>query len=79
MANIPAEKLRKRAMMCLECGVCNQARKKQKGLAYWFVRVVEGKFCPMCKALEQITGQPAHKPLTQEQIEKIKNYGKDQQ
>jgi len=57
------EKDRKRAQQCLECSVCNSARKKQKGLAFWFVKVIEGSICPYCKAYEKVYGRKAHEPV----------------
>ncbi len=36
-----------------------------------FVKLVDRKLCPSCKALEQITGKRAYEPLTQEDIDKI--------
>jgi hypothetical protein len=42
--------------------VCGHARKTQKGLAFWFVRCVEGSVCPYCKAYERVYGRKAHEP-----------------
>jgi len=64
-------KLRAKAKMCLECPICKKARQKQGGLAYLFVKLVDRKICPSCKALEQITGKRAYEPLTQDDIGKI--------
>jgi uncharacterized protein CbrC (UPF0167 family) len=50
------------AQRCIECPVCTGARKKQKGLAFWFVRRVEGSLCPYCKAYERVYGRKAHEP-----------------
>ena len=57
------EKDRKKAQQCLECPVCNRARKKQKGLAFLFVKFVEGSICPSCKAYEKVFGRKAHEPV----------------
>ena len=57
------EKDRKMAQICLDCKVCTQARAKQKGLAYWFVKKIEGSFCPFCKAYEKVYGRKAHEPV----------------
>lgn len=51
------------ARKCLECPVCKRARRKQRGLAYWFVKKVEGALCPNCKAYERVYGRKAHEPL----------------
>jgi len=54
------EKDRKMAKQCLECPVCKHARKKQRGIAYWFVKKIEGGICPFCKAYERVYGKKAH-------------------
>ncbi len=54
---------RRRAEGCLKCPVCNHARKKQHGLAFWFVKRVENKLCPQCRAYEKVYGRKAHEPL----------------
>jgi hypothetical protein len=51
------------AQRCVECLVCRHARKTQKGLAFWFVKTIEGKFCPYCQAYEKVYGQKAHQPV----------------
>lgn len=58
---------RKLAQGCLTCPVCRRARAKQKGLLYWFVRKVEGKLCPQCKAYEKVYGRKAHEPIPPQQ------------
>ena len=57
------EKDRERAQQCLQCPVCRRARKKQKGLAFWFVKHVEGGVCPACKAYEKVYGRKSHEPI----------------
>ena len=54
---------REMARRCLECPVCNSARTKQKGLAFWFVKTIEGSLCPYCKAYERVYGRKAHEPI----------------
>lgn len=54
---------REMAKQCLECPVCGMARKKQKGIAYWFVKKIEGGICPYCRAYERVYGKKAHEPL----------------
>jgi len=56
------ERDRKMAELCRVCTVCKRARKMQRGLAYWFVKKIEGSFCPMCKAYEKVYGRKAHEP-----------------
>ncbi len=56
------EKDKKRAQLCAECGVCQRARNKQKGLAYTLVKTFEG-ICPFCKAYEKVYGRKAHDPV----------------
>jgi len=57
------EKDRKKAQGCLDCPVCKRARKKQKGLAYLFVKLLERGLCPNCKAYEKVYGRKAHEPV----------------
>lgn len=57
------EKDRKKAQGCVDCPVCKRAREKQKGLAFWFVKVLEGGICPNCKAYEKVYGRKAHEPV----------------
>jgi len=59
------EKDRERAQQCLECQVCNYARKKQKGLVFWFVKSVESQICPYGKAYEKVYGRKPHEPIPQ--------------
>jgi len=58
---------RARAQKCLECPVCSRAREKQRGLAYWFVKRIEGGICPYCKAYEKVYGRKAHEPVPAEE------------
>jgi hypothetical protein len=60
------EKDRELAQKCVECNLCVSAREKQKGLAYWFVRILEGGLCPACKAYERVYGRKAHEPDPQQ-------------
>ena len=57
------DKDRAMAKRCRECPVCGHARKRQRGLAFWFVRGIEGSLCPYCKAYERVYGRRAHEPL----------------
>ena len=59
------EKDRQRAKVCLEkCTVCRSAREEQKGAKYWFVKNVESRSCPWCRAYAKVYGRKAHEPLT---------------
>ncbi len=51
------------AQKCLECPVCRRARRKQRGLAYFFVKRIEQGICPYCQAYERVYGRKAHEPL----------------
>lgn len=51
---------REMAQKCVECTICTTARKKQRGLAFWFVKFIEGGMCPACKAYEKVYGRKAH-------------------
>jgi len=48
------------ARVCESCPVCRRARRKQDGLAYRFVKGVEGQICPFCRAYERVHGRKAH-------------------
>jgi len=54
------------ARRCEECPVCVRARKNQKGIAFVFVKSIEGGICPYCKAYEKVHGRKAHESLPQE-------------
>jgi hypothetical protein len=51
---------RKLAAQCAACPMCRRARRNQRGLAYLFVRWLEGGVCPACKAYEKVYGKKAH-------------------
>ncbi len=55
-----AEKDKQMAERCLTCPVCLHARKKQRGIAYWFVKNIENGLCPYCAAYERVYGKKAH-------------------
>jgi len=57
-----SERDRKWAQQCVECTVCEAARRKQRGFAFWLVRLLEGSVCPWCKAYERVYGRKAHEP-----------------
>ena len=59
MATI-SEKDKRMARSCMECPVCSRARKKQRGIAYWFVKHIENGICPNCAAYERVYGKKAH-------------------
>ena len=61
------DKDRELAQQCRDCTLCSTARKKQRGPAYWFVRLLEGGACPACKAYEKVYGRKAHEPLSQDE------------
>ena len=51
------------AKACLNCPVCSHARRKQRGIAFFLVKHVEGELCPYCKAYERVFRRKAHEPL----------------
>ena len=51
------------ALKCAQCPLCKRARTKQRGLAFWFVKNVEGGVCPACQAYERVYGRKAHEPV----------------
>lgn len=58
-----SDKDRAMAQQCLTCPVCTHARKKQRGLVFFFVKTIEGGVCPYCKAYERVYGRKAHEPI----------------
>ncbi|HZY42393.1 MAG TPA: hypothetical protein VFF59_10395 [Anaerolineae bacterium] len=56
------DKDRQMAQVCMTCPICTHARTTQKGLAYLFVKKIEGGVCPYCKAYEKVYGRKAHEP-----------------
>jgi hypothetical protein len=48
------------AQRCVECTICKHARKKQRGIAYWFVKNIENRLRPYCAAYERVYGKKAH-------------------
>lgn len=53
------------ALKCVNCIACKKARKKQKGLIFFFVKKIESDLCPYCKAYEKVYGKKAHVGLIQ--------------
>ncbi|HLA40860.1 MAG TPA: hypothetical protein VJ417_12735 [Candidatus Glassbacteria bacterium] len=51
---------RRLAAFCLACPVCSYARRKQRGLVYWFVKTVEGRVCPNGRAFEKVYGRKTY-------------------
>ena len=61
------QKDRELAKRCLTCPLCRRARAKQRGLAFWFVKHLEGGLCPACKSYEKVYGRKAHEPVSSPQ------------
>jgi hypothetical protein len=57
------EKDRQLAQQCKNCPVCRRARTKQRGVAFWFVKNIEGGVCPACQAYERVYGRKAHEAV----------------
>ena len=51
------------AKVCLNCPVCRQARRKQRGAAFWLTSKVESQLCPFCRAYERVYGRKSHEPV----------------
>jgi len=66
-AGTPTEKEKRLAEKCLYCPLCNYARKKQRGLAFWFLKKVESRLCPYCRAYEKVYHRPAHEPISSDE------------
>jgi len=47
------ERDKQMAQRCVDCPVFTHARKKQRGIAYWFVKTIEHSVCPYCAAYER--------------------------
>lgn len=60
------DKERQLAQKCAKCALCNRARIKQRGLAFWFVKFLESGACPACRAYEKVYGRKAHEPVPPE-------------
>jgi hypothetical protein len=58
---------RAKAQKCLDCELCQHARRAQRGLTFWLVKLLEGSVCPYCKAYERVYGRKAHEPIPEEQ------------
>lgn len=57
------EKDRDKAQKCMDCPICKRARRNQKGLAFWFVKRIESRFCPNGKAYARVYGRKPHEPI----------------
>ena len=44
------------------CPVCKAARQNQGGASYWFVKNIDSKVCPFCRAYEKVYGRKAYEP-----------------
>ncbi len=51
------------AKVCENCPLCRHARRKQAGLCYSFVRHIDQKICPFCRAYERLYGRKSHESL----------------
>lgn len=60
MAREITAKDRELAQKCVTCPMCEKARRQQRGFAFWFVKTIEGSFCPYCQAYERVYGKKAH-------------------
>jgi hypothetical protein len=49
---------------CLHCPVCQRARRRQRGVAFWLVKRIEARSCPFCRAYERVYGRKAHERIT---------------
>jgi hypothetical protein len=47
----------------MNCAPCKCAKTKQRGFLFWFVKCVERRMCPFCRAYEKVYGRKAHEPL----------------
>lgn len=56
------ERDRELAQKCVDCKLCSYARRKQRGIAFWFTKNVEVRICPACRAYEKVYGRKAYEP-----------------
>ena len=56
------ERTRALAERSANCLVCQRARRRQAGLAFWLVKTIE-KLCPFCRAYEKVHGRKSHEPV----------------
>ena len=61
-ASTTTDRDRTLAKVSENCLVCNLARRKQAGFAFWLVKKVEGRICPFCRAYERVFGRKSHEP-----------------
>ena len=59
---ILSERTRALAQRSVNCVVCQRARRKQAGFAFWVVKTFEG-LCPFCRAYEKVHGRKSHEPV----------------
>jgi len=59
---IITERTRALAQRSANCLVCQRARRRQAGLAFWIVKTFEG-LCPFCRAYEKVHGRKSHEPV----------------
>jgi hypothetical protein len=59
---IITERTRALARRSANCVVCQRARRRQAGLAFWLVKTFEG-LCPFCRAYEKVNGRKSHEPV----------------
>jgi|GEM_PF-1313047 hypothetical protein len=57
-----SEKERAMAKKCLECALCKQARQKQRGFAFWFVKKSRAACAPIAKPMRRFM---AVRPMSQ--------------
>jgi len=46
--------------VCANCLICQRARRRRRGFAFWLVKRVKVRLCPFCRAYERVYGRPAH-------------------
>jgi hypothetical protein len=57
------DKDRQRAEFCAKkCTGCRKARAQQRGFFFWFLKSVESKICPACRAYAKVYGRKAYEP-----------------
>lgn len=63
---VATDRDKRRADKCLGCPVCGYARRKQKGILFWFLANVENRICPNARAFHRTYGRRPCEPLPEE-------------
>ena len=60
-----SDKDRRRAKKCLDCRICSYARRKQRGVVFWLIKV-ENHICPYARAYRRVYGRGPLDPVDEQ-------------